>query len=76
MSERVRSLQLGVDKMLALEARVSELEAENAKLRKCVEIVDQFLRDGPCFCEEEVGYVCALCSMTKSYDAARSEVNK
>lgn len=28
MSERIRSMQLGVDKVLALEARVAELEAE------------------------------------------------
>lgn len=38
--KRVRSMQLGVDKMLALEARIAELEAENAKLRKCVEAAD------------------------------------
>ena len=28
MSERIRSMQIGVDKVLALEARVAELEAD------------------------------------------------
>lgn len=44
MSERIRSMQLGVDKMLALEARIAELEAENAKLRACVEAADAYFQ--------------------------------
>lgn len=67
MSERIRSMQLGVDKMLALEARVLELDAENAKLRKKLLRVRDWLKF-------EANADSGICSEID--DAARAEVDK
>lgn len=75
MSERIRSMQLGVDKVLALEARVAELKAENAKLRKCVKAGDNYI-DSIYSITSNTGLLQAEWNEKIDYYAARAEVDK
>jgi len=65
--------------IVALAARVAELEAENAKLRKCVEEADAMREEITCpntGDKEPAENCCDACWSMIHYDAAREEVDK
>lgn len=67
------------EELLALAARVAELEAENAKLRKCVEEADAMREEITCpntGDKEPAENCCDACWSMIHYDAAREEVDK
>lgn len=68
-----------VKELARLAARIAELEAENAALRKCVEEADAMREEITCpntGDEEPAENCCDACWSMIHYDAARAEVDK